>query len=99
MTGTLASRATARISPAPPRGISTSTYPFRCISSFALSRLVSCTRLMQSSGSPTDSSAPRISAAAQRFDRMDSLPPRRMQTLPDLRQSAAASTVTLGRAS
>ena len=34
------------------------------ISSFALSRLVSCTRLMQSSGSPTDSSAPRISAGS-----------------------------------
>ena len=99
MTGTLASFATARISPAPPRGISTSTYPSRCISSFAVSWLVSCTREMQSSGSPTEARAWRISSATHRLDRMASLPPRRMHTLPDFRHSAAASTVTLGRAS
>ena len=99
ITGTLDSRATVRMRPAPPRGISTSTYWSRCISSAAVSWLVSCTREMQSSGSPACRSAARISSTAQRLDRMASLPPRRMHTLPDFRHSAAASTVTLGRAS
>ena len=99
ITGTLASFATARMRPAPPRGISTSTYPSRCISSLAVSWEVSCTREMQSAGRPACSRAWRISSVTQRLDRMASLPPRRMHTFPDLRHSAAASTVTLGRAS
>ena len=38
-------------------------------------------------------------AVTHRLERMASFPPRRMQTLPDFRHRAAASTVTLGRAS
>ena len=96
ITGTLASLATVRISPAPPRGISTST---KCISSLAVSWPVSWTKDTQSSGRPAEARAFRIKTVTARLERMASLPPRRIHTLPDLRHSAAASTVTFGRAS
>ena len=99
MTGTRAFSTTLRISPAPPRGMSTSRYSVRPISSLALSRLVSATRATQSRGSPASSRASRMTATMAELEWKASFPPRRMTALPDLRQRAAASTVTLGRAS
>ena len=87
------------MSPAPPLGISTSTYLSRCMSSLADSLPVSSTRLMQSSGSPALTRASLMSLTAHILDLMASLPPLSMHTFPDLRQRAAASTVTLGLAS
>ena len=90
---------TERMSPPPPRGMSTSRYSVRFISSVALSRVVSWTRAMQSRGRPASSRASRMMATMAQLERKASLPPRRMTVLPDLRHRAAASTVTLGRAS
>jgi hypothetical protein len=50
-----------------------------------------------SSGSPAAASPSRTPAAIAAFERTDSAPPRRMQALPLLMHSAAASAVTLGR--
>lgn len=99
MTGTRAFWTTDSIRPLPPRGMSTSRYPVSCMSAVALSRLVSCTRLTQPAGRPTDAMACRMSSVMAWLERKASLPPRRITALPALRHSAAASTVTLGRAS
>ena len=62
-------------------------------------RVVSCTSWMQSAGSPASSTAWRIASATAVFEWMASFPPRKMTALPAFKQSAAASAVTLGRAS
>ena len=54
----------------------------------------SCTAL---SGSPAAFRPARTHAAMTRLECSDSEPPRRMQALPDLTHSAAASAVTFGR--
>ena len=99
MTGTVAFMTTDWISPAPPRGMSTSRYPLSFIIWLALSREVSSTRLIAFSGRPSAASAARMSCVRHMEEWNASLPPRRMQAEPALKQSAAASTVTLGRAS
>ena len=99
MQGTVAFSTQARISPAPPRGMSRSTSPFARISSFALSWLVS-SRMLRMSASPPAAVMPSLSAAVMAFAlRMASRPLRRTQTLPLLMASAAASEVTFGRLS
>ena len=54
---------------------------------------------MHSLGSPAFARASCIMVTAALFELMASFPPLKMQTFPDLRQSAAASTVTFGLAS
>jgi hypothetical protein len=56
----------------------------------------SCTA---SGGRPASASDSRTSAASARFDCSASEPPRRMQALPLLMASEAASIVTFGRLS
>ncbi len=52
-----------------------------------------------SGGSPAEATASRTSAPSAALECAASLPPRSITALPLLMQSAAASTVTLGRAS
>jgi hypothetical protein len=52
-----------------------------------------------SAGAPAAAIASRRTPVITRLELIVSLPPRRMQALPDLRQSEAMSTVTLGRLS
>ena len=52
MTGTCDSLTTASMRPAPPRGMSTSTSPRACMSSFTLARSVPGTSWMLSTGMP-----------------------------------------------
>ena len=52
---------------------------------------------MQPSGSPALEMAPISALTITRLEFMASLPPRKITALPDLRQSAAVSAVTLGR--
>ena len=65
----------------------------------AVARSVSSMRQTQFSSSPASASAARITLAMAVLERMASLPPRSMQALPLFKHSAAASEVTLGRAS
>ena len=99
MQGTVAPATQARISPAPPRGISRSTTPLAVMMSAADWWVVSST-MFRISGSPPAAAMPpfRAETMAQAV-RWASLPLRRMQVLPDFRASAAASEVTLGRLS
>ncbi len=99
ITGTVDSSTTVRISDAPPRGISTSTMPRARISSRTDSRLSPGTSCTASAGSPEPPTASRrtFTRAALEADAEDE--PRSSTALPDLRQRAAASTVTFGRAS
>ena len=99
MQGTRAFSTQERMSPAPPRGISRSTSPTARISSLALCRVVSCTRLTASRGSPACASPSRRASTMALADRNASLPPRSTQTFPLFSASAAASEVTLGRLS
>ncbi len=99
ITGTVDSSTTERISPAPPRGISTSTWPRARISAFTLSWLSPGTSWTTSGSSPAEAAASRSTATiAALLDRALELP-RSSTALPDLRQMPAASAVTLGRAS
>ena len=99
MQGTVAFSTQARISPAPPRGISRSTSPSAVISSLALAWEVSSMRLTAHSGRRTlRKPARRASTMAWQLAQA-SRPQRRMHALPALMASAAASLVTLGRLS
>ena len=100
ITGTVDSSTTDRISPAPPRGISTSTRP--------RARISALTASWRSPGTSWTTSAGRPAApAAVPQHRHDggvagagaATSPRSSTALPDLRQIPAASAVTLGRAS
>ncbi len=62
MTGTVLFSTTERISPAPPRGISTSKYRFCFMSSIVASRDKSSTSSKQSGSIPHASSEARIDA-------------------------------------
>src|SRR5260363_179189 len=96
MTGTLAPVTTALMSPAPPRGMSKSTYPRAAISSSVTSwpPSTSCTASRISSGSRD-----RIAAITARVDSRADEHPRNSHAFPDFKQIPAASEVTLGRAS
>ena len=96
-TGTAALSTQARMSPAPPRGISRSTSPRAAISSLAEAREVSSTSWRASWGRPA-ADKPSFSAAVMAAaERWASLPQRRTQADPAFNARAAASLVTLGR--
>ena len=99
MTGTRASFITASINPLPPRGTMTSTTSGEATSRGTSARSVVWTSCTAASGSPAASSPARMQRAIAWLLCRASLPPRRMAALPDLRHKAAASAVTLGRAS
>jgi hypothetical protein len=99
ITGTLASFETRSIRPLPPRGTMTSTYSGMATRWLTASRSVVSTTCTAVSGSPAAASPSRTQAAIAWLARRASLPPRRIAALPDFRHSAAASAVTLGRAS
>jgi hypothetical protein len=98
ITGTVDSVTTVWISPAPPRGISTSTSPRACISSLTAARSPG-TPWITSAGSPASTTASRSTAMISSFDDAAEDDPRSSTALPDLRQIPAASAVTFGRAS
>ena len=97
MTGTLAELTTASMSPGPPRGTMISTMPRSEPRTGTASRSVKGSSVTASVGSPTAFSPLENDWAKARLVCSASLPPRRMQALPDFKQRAAASTVTLGR--
>ena len=99
MQGTVADSTHARMSPAPPRGMSRSTRPEAVISSCALRRVGSETRLTNVSGRPASRSPSCMAATMAAAERYASLPPRSTQTLPLFMASTAASEVTFGRLS
>lgn len=99
MTGTVDSSTTVRMSEAPPRGISTSTMPRARISSRTDSRLSPGTSCTASAGRPAPPTASRTTVTRALFEADAEEEPRSSTALPDFRQSAAASTVTFGRAS
>ena len=99
MTGTVACSTQARMSPAPPRGMSRSTRPLACISSVDEARVVSSTSTTLSPGSPACSRPACRAETMAAADWWASLPQRSTQADPALRARAAASEVTLGRLS
>ena len=99
MTGTVALSTQARISPAPPRGMSRSTYPLAVISSCAEARVVSSTRHRASWGSPARERPRHRAETMAAAERWASFPQRSTQAEPAFRAKAAASLVTLGRLS
>jgi len=99
ITGTRASAAMRSISPLPPRGMMTSQYSGIAIRRPTAARSVVSTSCTACGGSPASASAACTSRASARLERIASEPPRRMQALPLLIASDAASIVTLGRLS
>ena len=99
MTGTLASRLMRSISPLPPRGMITSTHSGDAIRKPTAARSVVCTSCTASGGRPASTSAACTSFHSARLEWIASEPPRRMQALPLLMASDAASIVTFGRLS
>ncbi len=99
MTGTRASRATRSIRPLPPRGMITSTNSGIAIRRPTAARSVVSTSCTAVSGRPASASARRTQRHSATLERIASEPPRRMQALPLLMASDAASIVTLGRLS
>ena len=96
MVGTIASRTTASISPAPPRGITTSTRPrawIRCVTLARSSLGSSCTA---SALRFSIASASRSAVTSAALDRAADELPRSSTALPDLSVSPNASTVTFG---
>ncbi len=85
------------MSDGPPRGIRQSIESRSCMNSTAASWLVSVTSCTASAGSPALCTASRSTSAMTMFESSALDEPRRNAALPDLRQSAAASLVTLGR--
>ena len=79
--------------------MSTSRYSVRAISSWADWREVSSTSWTQSAGRPPSAKASRSTLTTAWLERKASFPPRRMTAFPAFRHRAAASLVTLGRAS
>ena len=99
MQGTLAFSTQARMSPAPPRGMSRSTKPTAVISALAEAWVVSSMRETAASGRPFSFRPRRRASTMAWAERQASRPQRRTQTLPLLMARAAASLVTLGRLS
>ena len=99
MTGTFECSTQWRMSPAPPRGISTSTTPCSCMSASVAARSVDSMAPMQPAGMPAATAASCSTAAMRAFECAAKLPPRSTAALPDFRQMPAASAVTFGRAS
>ncbi len=93
--GTRASFMSRSIRLLPPRGTITSTYSVIVISLPTAARSDVATTCTASCGKPAASSASPISFASAVLHSSASEPPRRIVALPDLRQSAAASIVTL----
>ncbi len=99
ITGTRASALMRSIRPLPPRGMITSTYSGIAISRPTAARSVVSTSCTASRGRPASASASCTHCHKARFECSASEPPRRMQALPLLMASEAASIVTLGRLS
>ncbi len=99
ITGTVDCSTTVRISDAPPRGMTTSTRPRARSSSVTESRVSPGTSCTASAGNPLSAKASRKTLTSAVFDDLAEEEPRSSTALPDFRHSAAASTVTLGRAS
>ena len=99
MVGTCASRTTASIRLAPPRGITTSTRPrawIRCVTVDRSAAESSCTA---SAGRSSLTSAARNTSTSAWLDCAADELPRNSTALPDLSANPKASTVTLGRPS
>ncbi len=99
ITGTRAPSTHALMRPAPPRGTRTSTTPLRPSSSSTAPCPPDSSRHTASRGSPASSRPSRRARAIARHDPSAEEPQRSTAALPDLTHSAAASAVTLGRAS
>ena len=99
MTGTVATPLSAFFSPSPPRGMMRSTTPFWVASSASSSRPPPATRTIAPSGMPALSAASAAMDARTALECAADDEPRSTIALPDFRHSAAASIVTLGRAS
>ena len=99
MTGTRASAEMRSIRPLPPRGMMTSTNSGIAIRRPTAARSVVSTSCTAVAGSPASTSAACTSFHSARFEWIASEPPRRMQALPLLMASEAASIVTFGRLS
>ena len=100
MVGTFASRTTASIRPAPPRGITTSTSPRAWIRCVTLARSVAGQQLHGVGvRGPRPTSAARNAVTSAALDCAADELPRSRTALPDFSVSPNASTVTLGRPS
>ena len=99
MTGTVARSWSACLRLSPPRGMIRSTVSFCVASSASSSRPPPATRPMHPDGSPALVAASAAICASAAFEWVAVEEPRRTIALPDLMHSAAASIVTLGRAS
>ncbi len=99
MVGTVASRTTASIRPAPPRGITTSTSPRAWIRWVTLARSALGSSCTASAGRPSAVSASRSTATSAALERAAEELPRSSTALPDFSVRPKASTVTLGRPS
>ena len=97
MVGTVASRTTASIRPAPPRGMTTSTSPRAWIRWVTLERSELGSSCTASSGRPSPASAPRSTRTSSALDFAAEELPRSSTALPDFSVNPKASTVTLGR--
>ena len=98
MTGMVAASTTARMRLSPPRGMIRSISPSaRAHGRSRSARSGLSIMATASAGRPASATASRSIAAMARLEWSASLPPRRMQALPLLRHSPAASAVTLGR--
>ena len=81
----------------PPRGMRQSMRPRRRMKATAVSCEVSSTRATASAGRPAFSTARRRMPTMAWFEARAEAEPRRKAAFPALRQSPAASLVTLGR--
>ena len=86
------------LSSSPPRGMTTSAAAGSAMNWASRSRL-SGSACTASAGSPASVSPSRTTSSSAAFECTASREPRSRQALPDLTHRAAASTVTLGRAS
>ena len=97
MTGTVAFSVTRRMSASPPRGTTRSTSPL-CVTRKSMASWSGLSTYWTAFASIPAAARPfwmqRTRAA---LDSRASLPPRRMEALPDFRHRAAVSTVTFGR--
>ena len=97
--GTVALSRTYLMSPSLPRGMKRSRYSFSLIICSTTARSVSVTNCTASGVTPAASNPSFTSPASAALEWMASLPPRSTAALPDFKQSAAMSVVTLGRLS
>ena len=99
MTGTRASALMRSMRLLPPRGMITSTDSGMAIRRPTAARSVVTTSCTAAGGRPASASAACTQRHSARLECSASEPPRRMQALPLLIASEAASMVTLGRLS